>query len=93
MNTPRYLRFVKALVLTAAVPACSSDPTTEPPPAKTADSSETAPATEPPATPGAGSKIAEAKADAGSTADADVDSGLPFSSGPIVPPELPVGFA
>ena len=93
MNTPRYLRFVKALVLTAAVPACTSATSSEPPPAKTSDSSETAPATEPAVDPGAPAKVADAKADAGSTPDADVDSGLPFSSGPIVPPELPVGFA
>lgn len=90
MKTPHYLRFVKALVLTAAIPACSSEPASTPAPAKTADSTETAP-TPPVAQPIANEDVAAT--DAGATHDADVDATLPFSSGPLAPPELPVGFA
>ena len=79
MNTPRYLRYVQALALAATVPACTgaTAPTTEPI------------ASAPPTT--------EVVADAGPPADApaldQVDSGYPHASGPIVPPELPAGFA
>ncbi len=85
MTPKHYLRFIQALALTAALPAC-------------AGSTESLPTTE------AGTQSADAQDDsalvtlghdAGPAADAatEVDAGRPFSSGPVVPPELPAGFA
>ena len=92
MKTPHHLRFAKALVLSALLPACggSGEPTPTDPPVTdgTAQTVQTSP-TPPPATPVPRDHVAT-KEDG---ADAGVDSGLPFSSGPIAPPELPVGFA
>ena len=91
MKSPHYLRFVKALVLTAAIPACSSDASPAPAPAQVADTTATAP---PAVQPIANEELADTTptSDAGQT-DADVDAKLPFASGPLLPPELPVGFA
>jgi hypothetical protein len=104
MKTPHYLRFVQALVLAAAVPACSSGDDPAPPakgeaPALTGaasggpaapESPPSAATSAPPAAP-----VAETQHPAQPAAHADtgVDAGLPFSSGPIVPPELPASFA
>lgn len=95
MTTQHYLRFAKALVLGAVLPACSAS-STEPTPSKSADSAETTgtSATEPSKADDKNSAPApvaaqDPKADAGSP---DVDAALPFSSGPLCPPELPAGF-
>jgi len=88
MSTPHYLRFVKALVLAAALPACSSGAADgpAPSPAETADTT-----TAPPSAPAPTAN--EELADAGTAHDGGVDADLPFSSGPIVPPELPLELA
>lgn len=96
MKTPHYLRFVQALVLAAAVPACAAD---EPAPpttsaehaAQTAD--PTAPSNAEGAPAPAPTHAAEANAAGPASTDAGVDSSLPFSSGPIVPPELPAALS
>jgi hypothetical protein len=83
MSSPHYLRFVQALVLAAAGSACSdaapedTSPTNDPAPAETSQHAE-APRTIPTA-----AAVASA-----TTQDASVDSSLPHTSGPIVPPEL-----
>jgi hypothetical protein len=97
MKTPHYLRFVQALVLAATVPACSSADAPAPPTTSTEPAAQTAE----PATPSSGEPApapmhaAQASADAHSATDADagVDGSLPFSSGPIVPPELPAALS
>jgi hypothetical protein len=84
------------------------DPTTEGPAAtqkssvKAPAATEEAPVADPVAAPKPteapkpGAPTASAQADAGahdaSHNDASVDAELPFTSGPIVPPELPLGF-
>lgn len=84
MKTAHYLRVVRALAIVAALPACTS--VGEPDPAPVVAASDAAqPSRDTP--PGDASTLA--LADAAN----DVDAGYPFSSGPIVPPELPVGFA
>ena len=87
MKTAHYIRFVQALII-AAIPACTAAVETknpEPEPATAAVNS---------ARPeGSSAAQADAGADAAAHADASVDGALPFSSGPIVPPELPVGFS
>lgn len=81
MKHAHYLRFARSLALAAVVPGCTS--------------AGPAPAPEPRVVAQAD---APPSADAGTgTADADhdreVDAELPFSSGPIVPPELPASLA
>ncbi len=81
---PHYLRFVRALVLAAAVPACSGADDGSPQPA-TVD-----PAPSPPVDRGAElaqmpRPVASSTADA--AADVAIDGELPKTSGPIVPPE------
>lgn len=105
MKTPHYLRFVQALVLAAAVPACSSGddpapPAKSDPPASSTTKAVGAPAaTEAPPAPASPAPHAapvvepQPAAQGAEHADSSPDSGLPFSSGPIVPPELPASFA
>jgi len=99
-----YLRFVQAIILAAAVPACSGASETPAPPADTqvkgGETNEVPQATEktepaepaeqktPPAESGG-----EPQPFSEETADAGADAKLPFSSGPQMPPVLPVGFA
>jgi hypothetical protein len=83
MKQPHYLRVVRALALAAIVPGCTSAdpaPTSEPPIVAEAD-----------AEPAAHDDV-QVEGDA-AVAASEVDAGLPFSSGPIVPPELPESFA
>jgi len=84
MKTPHYLRVVQALAVVAAIPGCTSGPTPSPAPVVVAPE-------HPDAASGDASPIQ--LADAAPSAPSDVDAGYSFSSGPIVPPELPVGFA
>jgi hypothetical protein len=79
MKTPRYLRFIQALVLAAAVPACGVDAGAPSP-----DSVENPQAS---AAPSAVTHEPDALAiqDAGTTPDAGAEG--PHSSGPIVPPQ------
>ncbi len=103
MKTPHYLRFVQALVLAAAVPACSSGDDPAPAPkGESPTASATTTATAAPEAPKAAATSAPPAATAMETqrpaqpapqADTGADSGLPFSSGPIVPPEMPASFA
>ena len=78
METAHYLRFARAIALAAVLPACTG-------PGE--------PAPNPPATPGAHDDAGAELADAGATEVEETDADVPFSSGPIVPPELPAGFA
>jgi hypothetical protein len=84
MSSPHYLRFVQALVLAAAVPACSdaapedATPSNDPAPTETSQHAD-APRTIPTGT------VASTTT---TTVDASVDSSLPHTSGPIAPPEL-----
>lgn len=89
MTPKHYLRFIQALALAAALPACA-DPA-EPSPTGEADAGA-ADAQDGSALATLDRDGATPAADA-SDAAADVDASRPFSSGPIVPPELPVGFA
>jgi hypothetical protein len=87
MNQPHYLRVARALALVVAVPGCTG----------------VAPAPDPQVLAHQGDAQVVATADAAPRVDAaiapqpdaasDVDAGYPFSSGPIVPPELPESFA
>lgn len=79
MNQPHYLRFARALTLAVLVPGCTSSSAPAPTPIVTSDAGVS------------DSTDAPAVADAGETID-DVDAHA-FSSGPIVPPELPAGLA
>ncbi len=108
MNHPKYLRFVRALALAAVVPGCGvEDTTTSAPLAASGAVTTPAPTARPapdatPAPTGtnaapslrseidevAVTRLAEQLADGGGGA-----GGGAFSSGPIVPPELPRGFA
>ncbi|MGE0787576.1 MAG: hypothetical protein AB7S26_18015 [Sandaracinaceae bacterium] len=85
MTQPHYLRFARALALAAALPACNTaSPPDEPPSESPSELHDDA------------GPLAELDAGAaGHVEDAglDVDAEVPFSSGPIVPPELPEGFA
>ena len=86
MKTPHYLRFVQALTLAAVVPACSGAPVDDAEPARVSEPVVPTAATAP--RPIARPIPESAQADASSDHDADVDASLPFSSGPIVPPEM-----
>lgn len=80
MKHAHYLRFARSLALAAFVPGCTGavpDPSPEPQVVAEAD---------------AGPPSADA-AVAHDDVSHDGDADLPFSSGPIVPPELPEGFA
>ena len=81
MNRAHYLRFARALALAAVVPGCTgaSGPRPTPDPQLVVE----------------GDAGVATTADGAAHADASVDSDadLPFSSGPIVPPELPESFA
>jgi hypothetical protein len=92
---PRYLRFIQAVVL-ASLPACSAGEDAKesaPPTAPTAPTEEQSAVS--PTEPREDAKPVTAKAEPTppDVADAGVDAALPFSSGPIVPPELRVGLA
>ncbi|MCB9596242.1 MAG: hypothetical protein H6719_26200 [Sandaracinaceae bacterium] len=83
MKQPHYLRFARALALAAVVPGCTAvDPA---PPSEPLGSEPPLVAESDAATP------EDVLDDAGVATDVDAD--LPFSSGPIVPPELPESFA
>jgi hypothetical protein len=79
MKTPRYLRFIQALVLAAAVPACGVD--------VGAASASSAGNPEASANPSAVNHdpVALASQDAGATPDGGAEG--PHTSGPIVPPQ------
>ena len=78
MKQAHYLRFARALALAAVVPVgCTS--------------AAPSPSPEPQVLVQADAQTAHADAQVHEPAD-DVDAGLPFSSGPIVPPELPASF-
>ena len=82
MKQPHHLRFARALALLVVVPGCTGGaptPTSEPQLIVRADAALVA----------QGGDAAPNDGDA----SLDVDAGIPFSSGPIVPPELPEGFA
>lgn len=82
MNRPHYLRVVQALALASASVGCTTTAAPAPQPVVVADAG--------PIPSDGGS---DAAAPASPDASEDVDSGYPFSSGPVVPPELPAGFA
>lgn len=98
MKTAHYLRFVQALALVATVPACSSaddpKPATKVDPVAETRGTET-PATQPAAV--AEASVADASTDANATdanaTDSGTDARIPHTSRPLVPPELPEGFA
>jgi len=78
MKHAHYLRFARSLALAAVVPGC------------------TGAVPEPTPEPQVVTEADALAADAGVAHDdagRDVDADLPFSSGPIVPPELPENFA
>lgn len=79
MNPSHSLRFVRALTLAALVPGCAGTSAPAPAPITSSDAGT--------------SDAADAAglADADETID-DLDAHA-FSSGPIAPPELPVGLA
>jgi hypothetical protein len=93
MTPKHYLRFVQALALAAALPACSG--AAEPAPSEETD----APRADAQSTPGALAALVRAEAPSPSEAQPAADAALPadasypHASGPIVPPELPAGFA
>jgi hypothetical protein len=89
MMTTRYLRFATALLF-AAVPACAANVQTELPEPDNAnklavDVSKDGGASD------AGAADS-ARSDSASQQESDAAAGLQFTSGPIVPPELPLGF-
>jgi hypothetical protein len=78
MDRAHYLRFARALALAVVVPGCTgTGPTPDPNTLAETDAQSTTPV----------------DASAAPDAASDVDAGLPFSSGPIVPPELPEALA
>jgi hypothetical protein len=79
MKQAHHLRFARALALAAIVPGCTS--------------AAPSPTPEPQVVAEADAQPATADAQLYDDASSDVDAGLPFSSGPIVPPELPASFA
>ena len=88
MKTAHYVRFVQALVIASTAACSAADDVSSPPPVDTAhDQAPLASATArvqmplPDVTP-------PQHADAGTDEDA-----FPKTSGPIAPPELPLGFA
>jgi hypothetical protein len=93
MDRSRHVRVVKALVLGALLPACGAS-TSDPSPSPVTDSAlSSAPGNETGSTPGPVASAGDAAPKDASELDADVDSELPFSSGPLCPPEMPGGFA
>jgi hypothetical protein len=74
-----YLRFVQAIVLAAAVPACSVS--SETPSTPSTPSAPPAPKEEASEAP-----VATAEEKTEPAADAGADAELPFSSGPMMPP-------
>jgi hypothetical protein len=83
-NKAHYVRFVQAIILAAAVPACSADQETSPspPPPPSPETSASAQVDFEPPPPAAAS-----------TEDAGADATLPFSSGPLMPPVVPAALA
>jgi hypothetical protein len=81
MNQAHYLRVARALTLAALVPGCTTSSTPDP-----------APVAPQVSTPN-DAAIAVADANVPAADAARTDAGYPFSSGPIVPPELPASFA
>lgn len=79
MKQAHYLRFARALALAAIVPGCTS--------------AAPSPTPEPQLALEADAQPRPGDAQMHDDAASDVDAGLPFSSGPIVPPELPASFA
>jgi hypothetical protein len=79
MKTPRYLRFIQALVLAAAVPACGVDVD-----AASASSVANPQASSPPS---AITHEPEALATQDAGAVPDAGAAGPHTSGPIVPPQ------
>jgi hypothetical protein len=92
MQTPHYLRVVGALIVAATLPACSSG-SDEPLPTRTEAAESTTPAAPPVEAPVAAATPSATTDASAPPADAAADGGLPFSSGPIAPPELPEGYA
>lgn len=79
MDRAHYLRFVRTLALATLVPGCTGaapTPSGDPHPLAEDDART----------------VADAATTAPDAAHDDVDAGIPFSSGPIVPPELPESF-
>src|SRR5436309_1516706 len=103
MKSPHYLRFVSALAL-ATLPGCAGSPpeesqtdaqvTQSSPDANTAvtDAATTTPTTDSGVEADAITVADTGSEDAGNVTD-DAEASVPFSSGPIVPPEMPRGFA
>ncbi len=81
MQQPHYLRVVRALALAAIASGCgtASDPSPEGEPLATERD--------------AGTEAVVADAGATHDPETEVDAEVPFSSGPIVPPELPADFS
>jgi hypothetical protein len=92
-----YLRFVQAVILAAAVPACtaSSDDPKPSPQIETAQQSGQTKTEEskPDEQTTEEAKTEEPKAEPLDGTGKPADAGLPFSSGPLMPPVLPSSFA
>jgi hypothetical protein len=88
MKSVHYIRFAQALII-AAVPACTAAVESKNPEPETS-TAVAASSAKPEGTAAAQSDAGSA--DAAHHNDASVDGALPFSSGPIVPPEMPLGF-
>ncbi len=82
MIQPHYLRFVRALTLAALVPGCAGTSSPAPAPLETSDAGV-----------GTGPTLADASAPVDAASDDEQVDAHAFSSGPIVPPELPASFA
>jgi hypothetical protein len=81
MTQPHYLRFARALTLAALVPGCTGTgaPAPAPSPITASDAGLSGPS--------------DAAVVADASAENDEVDAYAFSSGPIVPPELPAGCA
>lgn len=89
MNQPHYLRVARALALVVAVPGCTgAAPAPDPQVLTHTDDAQVVAMGDAAPAP----RIDAAPAQEPDAAS-DVDAGYPFSSGPIVPPELPESFA
>jgi hypothetical protein len=91
MNS-RYLRFIQAIVL-ASLPACAATESTKESPSPTAPPEEQSSVSASEPREETKPVAATAEPTPPDVADAGVDAARPFSSGPIVPPELRVSLA
>ncbi len=100
MNTPRYLRFAQTLALALLAPACVVGEDSQDEPATSAEA-PVVDATPPVAQASDGATASDERPVAQAPAERAPARpgvphprlGMPHSSGPIVPPELPRGYA